>query len=153
MPSFNRVILLGNLTRDPDLRYTPSGTAVADVGLAVNERRKGQDGQWIEDVTFVDLTLFGRTAEVANEYLKKGSPALFEGRLKLDRWTDKNTGENRQRLKVIVERVQLLGTRGDAGAGGAGGSSGEPAGAHVGGGGPAGGDGSGYGYVDDPIPF
>lgn len=153
MPSFNRVILMGNLTRDPDLRYTPGGTAVAGVGLAVNERRKGQDGQWIEDVTFVDLTLFGRTAEVANEYLKKGSPALFEGRLKLDRWTDKNTGENRQRLKVIVERVQLLGTRGDAGAGGAGGSSGEPAGAHAGGGGPAGGDASGYGYVDDPIPF
>src|SRR3954466_269264 len=85
MASFNRVILVGNLTRDPELRYIPSGTAVSDIGLAVNDRIKRGD-QWVDETTFVDVTLWGRTAEVANEYTSKGSPILIEGRLKLDRW-------------------------------------------------------------------
>ena len=84
MASFNRVILLGNLTRDPELRYLPSGMAVTDIGLAVNDRRKNANGEWVEETTFVDVTLWGRTAEVASEYLSKGSPVLIEGRLKLD---------------------------------------------------------------------
>ena len=86
MASFNRVVLLGNLTRDPELRYIPSGTAVTDIGLAINDRRKGPNGDWVEETTFVDVTLWGRTAEVASEYLSKGSSVLIEGRLKLDTW-------------------------------------------------------------------
>ena len=83
MASFNRVILVGNLTRDPEVRYTTNSTAVCDIGLAVNDRRKNASGEWIEETTFVDITLWGRTAEVAGEYLKKGAPVLIEGRLKL----------------------------------------------------------------------
>jgi len=86
MASFNRVILVGNLTRDPELRYIPSGTAVTEVGLAVNDRRKTASGDWVDETTFVDVTLWGRTAEVASEYLTKGAPVLIEGRLKLDTW-------------------------------------------------------------------
>src|SRR5213595_1992156 len=119
MASFNRVILLGNLTRDVEVRYLQSGTAVADVGLAVNDRRKGQNGEWIEETTFVDITLWGRTAEVAGEYLSKGSPVLIEGRLKLDQW--ETDGQKRSKLKVIGERMQLLGSRG-----GGSGSRGQP---------------------------
>lgn len=113
--SFNRVILLGNLTRDPELRYTPSGTAVTDIGLAVNDRRKGQNGEWVEETTFVDVTLWGRTAEIASEYLTKGSSALIEGRLKLDTW--ETDGQKRSKLKIIGEKLQLLGGRGGGGAG------------------------------------
>ncbi|NQT38927.1 MAG: single-stranded DNA-binding protein [Planctomycetes bacterium] len=109
MASFNRVILVGNLTRDPDLRYIPSGTAVTDVGLAVNDKRKNSDGQWVEETTFVDVTLWGRTAEVASEYLSKGSSVLVEGRLKLDTW--EKEGQKRSKLKVIGERMQMLSGR------------------------------------------
>ena len=108
MASFNRVILLGNLTRDPELRYVPSGTAVTDIGLAVNDRRKSADGQLVEDTTFVDVTLWGRTAEVAGEYLSKGSPVLIEGRLKLDQW--EQDGQKRSKLKVVGLRMQMLGS-------------------------------------------
>jgi len=97
MASFNRVILVGNLTRDPEIRYIPSGSAVADVGLAVNDRRKNANGEWIEDTTFVDVVLWGRTAEVAGEYLSKGSPVLIEGRLKLDSWETQD-GQKRSKL-------------------------------------------------------
>lgn len=117
MASFNRVILLGNLTRDPELRYIPSGTAVTEVGLAVNDRRKGANGEWIEETTFVDVTLWGRTAEIATEYLSKGSPVLIEGRLKLDSWQDKE-GQKRSKLKVIGERMQMVGAKGQGGGGG-----------------------------------
>ena len=86
MASYNRVILVGNMTRDPELRYTPAGTAVTDIGLAVNDRRKNSSGEWVEETTFIDVTLWGRTAEVASEYLSKGAPVLIEGRLKLDQW-------------------------------------------------------------------
>jgi single-strand DNA-binding protein len=111
--SYNRVVLMGNITRDIDLRYTPSGTAVTDIGLAMNDRRK-VDGEFVEEVTFVDVTLWGRTAEVAAEYLSKGSPILVEGRLKLDQW-ENDSGEKRQKLKVVGERMQMLGTKQDTG--------------------------------------
>ncbi|NLS95547.1 MAG: single-stranded DNA-binding protein [Planctomycetaceae bacterium] len=117
MASFNRVILMGNLTRDPEIRYTSGGTAVCDIGLAVNDRRKGADGQWVEETTFVDVTLWGRTAEVAGEYLAKGSPVLIEGRLKLDTWQT-NDGQKRSKLHVVCERMQMVGPRGAGAPGG-----------------------------------
>jgi single-strand DNA-binding protein len=120
MASFNKVILMGNLTRDVEVRYLPSGMAVADIGLAVNDRRKGQNGEWIDEATFVDITLFGRQAEIAGEYLSKGSQALIEGRLKLDQW--EKDGQKRSKLKVIGENMRMLGGKG----GGGGRSSGPP---------------------------
>jgi single-strand DNA-binding protein len=120
MASFNRVVLVGNLTRDVELRYIPSGMAVSDIGLAINDRVK-KDGQWVEETTFVDVTLWGRTAEIANEYLSKGSNILIEGRLKLDSW--ETDGQKRSKLKVIGERLQMLGGKG-AGGGGGGGNAG-----------------------------
>jgi single-strand DNA-binding protein len=116
MASFNRVILLGNVTRDPELRYIPSGTAVTEIGLAVNDRRKGPNGDWIEETTFVDVTLWGRTAEIASEYLNKGAPVLVEGRLKLDTW--EKDGKKNSKLRVIGEKMQLLGAKGGGGGGG-----------------------------------
>jgi single-strand DNA-binding protein len=122
MASFNRVILLGNLTRDVEVRYLQSGTAVADIGMAVNDRRKGQNGEWVDETTFVDVTLWGRTAEVAGEYLTKGSPLLVEGRLKYDTW--EKEGQKRSKLSVVCERMQMVGSKGGAGGGGAGGGGG-----------------------------
>jgi len=101
------------MTRDVDLKYTPSGVAVTDIGLAVNDRRKNQAGEWIEETTFVDVTLWGRTAEVASEYLGKGSPILVEGRLRLDTW--ETDGQKRSKLRVVGERMQMLGSRGGRG--------------------------------------
>lgn len=114
MASFNRVILVGNLTRDIELRYTQGGTAVTDIGLAVNDRVK-RGTEWVDETTFVDVTLWGRTAEVAGEYLSKGSPLLIEGRLKLDTW--ETDGNKRSKLKVVGERMQMLGGRGGGGGG------------------------------------
>ncbi len=114
MASFNRVILVGNLTRDPELRYIPSGTAVSEIGLAVNDRVKKGD-QWVDETTFVDITLWGRTAEVANEYLSKGSNILIEGRLKLDSW--EKDGQKRSKLRVVADKMQMLGSRGEGGGG------------------------------------
>jgi len=119
--SFNKVILMGNMTRDVELRYTPSGTAVTDIGLAVNEKRKNAAGELVEDTTFVDVTLWGRNAEVAAEYLGKGSPILIEGRLKLDQW-ETDDGERRQKLKVVCERMQMVGSKKDGNGGGGGGN-------------------------------
>lgn len=113
MASYNRVILVGNLTRDIELRYTPGGTAVMDNALAVNDRRKAASGEWVEETTFVDVTFWGRTAEVASEYLSKGSPVLVEGRLKLDQW--ETDGQKRSKLRVICERMQMLGGGGEGG--------------------------------------
>ncbi len=107
MASYNRVILVGNLTREIELRYTPGGTAVMDNAIAVNDRRKTASGEWVEETTFVDVTFWGRTAEVASEYLGKGSPVLVEGRLKLDSW--ETDGQKRSKLRVICERMQMLG--------------------------------------------
>jgi single-strand DNA-binding protein len=112
MASFNRVILVGNLTRDPELRYLQSGSAVADIGLAVNDKRKNANGEWVEEVTFVDVVLWARTAEVAGEYLSKGSPVLIEGRLKLDRWESKD-GQKQSKMRVVCERMQMLGSKGE----------------------------------------
>ncbi len=113
MASYNRVILMGNLTRDVVLRYTPAGTPVTEVGLAVNDRRKGQNGEWIDETTFVDVTFWGRTAEVAAEYLSKGSPVFIEGRLKLDTW--EKEGQKNYKLRVVCDRMQLIGAKGEGG--------------------------------------
>lgn len=115
MASYNRVILMGNLTRDIQLRYTPAGTPVTEVGLAVNDRRKNQNGEWVDETTFVDVTFWGRTAEVASEYLSKGSPVFIEGRLKLDTW--EKEGQKNYKLRVVCDRMQLLGGRGGDGGG------------------------------------
>ena len=115
MASYNRVILVGNLTRDIELKYTPGGTAVTDIGMAVNDRRKTASGEWVDETTFVDVTLWGRTAEVASEYLSKGSPILVEGRLKLDTW--ETDGQKRSKLRVVCDRMQMLGGGGQGGGG------------------------------------
>jgi single-strand DNA-binding protein len=122
MASFNKVVLVGNLTRDPEVRYTTTSMAVCDIGLAVNDRRKNANGEWVEETTFVDITLWGRTAEVAGEYLKKGSSVLIEGRLKLDSW--EKDGQKRTKLKVVGETMQMLGGRGEGGGGSGGGPRG-----------------------------
>ena len=111
MANLNRVLLIGNLTRDPEVRYTPKGTAVAEIGLAVNRIYSGEDGEKKEETTFVDVTLWARQAEVAGQYLKKGRPVFIEGRLQLDTWDDKQTGQKRSRLRVVSENLQLLGSR------------------------------------------
>ncbi len=114
MASYNKVILMGNLTRDPELKYLPDGTAMAKFGLAVNRRYNDrQSGEKKEEVCFVDITTWRREAEICNEYLKKGSPLLLEGRLHLNSW-ETDDGQKRSKLEVIVERVQLLGTRQDS---------------------------------------
>ncbi len=121
MASFNKVILLGNLTRDPEVRYTPKGTAVTELGMAVNRVYTAENGEKREETTFVDVTLWGRTAEIAGEYLKKGRPVFIEGRLQLDTWDDKTSGQKRSKLKVVGEGLQLIGSRPGGGGGGGGG--------------------------------
>lgn len=118
MASYNKVFLLGNLTRDPEVRYTPKGSAVADLGIAVNRQYTLDTGEKREEVTFVDVTFWGRTAEVAGEYLKKGRSVFIEGRLQLDTWDDKQSGQKRSKLKVIGEMMQMLGGRPGGGGGG-----------------------------------
>ena len=119
MANFNKVILMGNLTRDPQVRYTSGGTAVCEIGLAINRYWfDKQSNQKKEETTFVDVTLWGREAEVAGEYLTKGKPVLIEGRLKLDQWDDKQSGQKRSKLAVVCESMQMLGGRDQAGGGG-----------------------------------
>ena len=122
MASFNKVILVGNLTRDPELRYTPKGTAIAKIGLAVNRNWTSESGEKKEEVTFIDVDVFGRTAENVGQYMRKGRPILIEGRLRLDQWDDKQTGQKRSRLGVVAEVVQFLGSGQGGGAGGDGGA-------------------------------
>lgn len=110
MASVNKVMLLGNITRDLEVRYTPKGTAVCDLGLAVNRVRTSDSGERIEEVTYVDVTLWGRQAELAGQYLSKGRPVFIEGRLQLDQWDDKSTGQKRSRLRVVGENMQFLPT-------------------------------------------
>ncbi|MCA9050170.1 MAG: single-stranded DNA-binding protein [Planctomycetaceae bacterium] len=118
MASFNRVILLGNVTRDPEVRYVASGTAVTDLGIAVNRYWTDRNtNERKEETTFVDVTLWGRTAEIAGEYVAKGRPVLIEGRLQLDQWEDKESGQKRSRLRVVGETLQLLGGRDGDGSG------------------------------------
>lgn len=126
MASFNKVILVGNLTRDPELRYTPKGTAIAKIGLAVNRTWRNESGETKEEVTFVDVDVFGRTAENVGQYMRKGRPILIEGRLRLDQWDDKQTGQKRSRLGVVAETVQFLGSPGGS-SGESGGSAGSAA--------------------------
>jgi single-strand DNA-binding protein len=111
MANLNRVLLIGNLTRDPEVRYTPKGTAVTEISLAVNRIYSGEDGEKKEETTFVDVTLWARQAEIAGQYLRKGRPVFIEGRLQLDSWDDKQTGQKRSRLRVVAENLQLLGSR------------------------------------------
>lgn len=112
--NFNKVIIAGNITRDPEMRYTPKGTAVCKITLAVNRRWNNEAGEKKEEVTFVDVDAFGKVAEIIGQYLKKGSSALIEGRLKLDQWQDKTTGKDRSRLGVVCEQVQFLGAKVEA---------------------------------------
>ena len=140
MASFNKVIIAGNLARDVEVRFTGGGTAVTEVGLAINDRVK-KNGEWTDETTFVDVTLWGRTAEVAGEYLSKGSNILVEGRLRLDQW--EKDGQKHYKLRVVGEKMQMLGSRGKGG----GSSGGTPA--------RQGGGSSGGARVppDDDIPF
>jgi single-strand DNA-binding protein len=125
MASYNKVILVGNLTRDPELRHTPSGAAVTDLGLAVNRTWTDRNtNQKNEETTFVDVTCWSRTAEIACEYLRKGRPVLIEGRLQMDEWSDKETGQKRTKLKVVCDSMQMLGSRDGGGGGGGGGGDG-----------------------------
>ena len=124
MASFNKVILLGNLTRDPEIRYTPKGSAVCDLGIAVNRQYTLESGEKREEVTYVDVVLWARLAEIAGEYLKKGRPIFIEGRLQMDSWEDKQSGQKRTKLRVIGETMQLLGSR-PSGSGAGAGDAGE----------------------------
>ncbi|MDA1266839.1 MAG: single-stranded DNA-binding protein [Planctomycetota bacterium] len=122
MASFNKVILMGNLTRDPELRYTQNNMAICKVGLAVNRRFKdGQSGEWKEEATFIDVTVFGKRGEAFEKYHKKGQSAFLEGELRLDTWDDKNTGAKRSKLYVVAENWEFVGGREDRAAGGGGG--------------------------------
>ena len=173
MANLNKVLLLGNLTRDPEVRYTPKGTAVGDLGLAVNRRVNDGNGNWSDEVTFVDVTVWGTNAENAQKYLTKGRGVFIEGRLQMDTWEDKQSGQKRSKLKVVAEVLQFLpdgkgGTPGGTPGGGGGGSQqrgGDP-GYQGGGGGGGGGyqrsgppqggspaEGGDYRDEEDDIPF
>jgi single-strand DNA-binding protein len=162
MASLNKVMLIGNLTRDPEVRYTPKGMAVTDIGIAVNRVFSASDGgEKREETTFVDVTLWGRQAEIAGQYLQKGRPVFIEGRLQLDSWEDKTSGQKRSKLKVVGENMQFLGGARDGGGGSGGGGGGgdygggqqsAPAEPSHEGGGSSGGPPSDAGEEDD-IPF
>lgn len=163
MANLNKVYLMGRLTRDPELRYTPKGTAVADLGMAINRYRGGGDGgERTEETTFVDVTLWGRQAELANQYLVKGREVFIEGRLQLDSWEDKSSGQKRSKLKVVGEGMQFIG--GPGGGGGQGGDGGGQGGFQSEGGGsqatapresqaPPQSSGGGFEEEEDDIPF
>ncbi len=123
MPNLNKVILMGNLTRDPEIKYTPKGTAIAAFGMAINRNYTLESGEKREEVTFVDCEAYARLAEIIGEYCKKGKPLFVEGRLKLDSWDDKTSGQKRSKMKVVVETMQLLGGRDGAPGSGGGGDS------------------------------
>jgi single-strand DNA-binding protein len=128
MPNLNKVLLMGNLTRDPEIKYTPKGTAIANFGIAVNRVfTSGEGGEKREEVTFIDIEAWGRTAEVIGEYFKKGKPIFIEGRLKLDQWDDKQTGKKMSKLRVVADSFEFLGSRegGSGGGGGGGGAGGD----------------------------
>ncbi len=142
--SVNKVFLMGNLTRDVELKYTSGNQPVAAIGLAVNRRFRTRDGEDRDETTFVDCEAWGRTAEVMNQYLTKGRPVFIEGRLKLDQWEDKD-GAKRSKMRVVVENFQFVDSRG--GGSGGGGDSPAPAGASA----PSGG--SHQPVSEDDIPF
>jgi single-strand DNA-binding protein len=154
MASFNKVILVGNLTRDPQVKYTTGGTAVTEIGLAVNRQWFDKQSNTRKDeTTFVDVTLWGRTAEIAGEYLAKGRPVLIEGRLQLDTWDDRESGQKRSKLRVVGENMTMLGSRGDGGGGGGapgGGGGGARGGSRGGDAGPSNQEPSDFGGFDEP---
>ncbi len=121
MANLNKVMLIGNLTRDPEIKYMPKGGAVAELGLAINRSYSLDSGEKREETTFVDVVLYNRLAEIAGEYLRKGRPVYIEGRLKLDTWDDKQTGQKRSKMRVVGETMQMLGGRDGGGGGGTGG--------------------------------
>jgi single-strand DNA-binding protein len=143
MANVNKVILIGNVTRDPEVKFTSKGSAVTDVGLAINRNYTLDSGEKREETTFVDVELWGRLAEIAGEYAKKGRPIYIEGRLRMDSWEDKASGQKRSRMKVVGENLQLLGGRPD-------GASGRPA--SSGGGSHSGSDGGENDRHDSPPP-
>ncbi len=118
MANFNKVILAGNLTRDPELRYTPKGTAIAKIGLAINRKWKSETGEMKDETTFVDASAFGKTAETIGQYLKKGRPILIEGRLRYETWDDKQSGQKKSKLGVVLESFQFMDSGGGRGEGG-----------------------------------
>lgn len=161
MASYNKVLLMGNLTRDVEIRQLPSGSSIANIGLAVNEKYKDKNDQWVERTNFIDCEAWGRKGEVIAQYLTKGSPIFIEGKLRLDTWQDKNDGSNRSKLKVVVENFDFVEPKGGGGGGsGGGGDEGysRPTVRTVGGGGsrqaePAGAQG-GYEEINEgDIPF
>lgn len=119
---YNKVLLMGNLTRDVELRHTSGNQAVANIGLAVSRRYRGNDGEMKEETTFVDCEAWGKTAETMSKYLQKGRPVFIEGRLKLDTWQDKNDGSNRSKMRVVIENFRFIDSRGGEGGSGGGGS-------------------------------
>lgn len=132
MANYNRIVLVGNLTRDPQLKYLPSQMAVVEFGLAVNHKYRTRDGQDREEVLFIDCSCFGKGAEIINQYCQKGRPLLVEGRLKYDTWEDKQGGGKRSKHSVVVENFQLLSGRDGGGGSGGGGGGGPPADADMG---------------------
>lgn len=135
MPALNKVLLMGNLTRDPELRVTPKGTPICQFSLAINRQFKMESGETREEVIYVDIEAWGKQGETIAKYCVKGRPLYVEGRLRLDQWEDKNTKEKRSRMKVVLEQFQFLGDgRGGGGAGGGGAGGGAGAGASSGGG-------------------
>ena len=152
MASFNKVLLMGNLTRDPQLKYLPSQTAVVEFGIACNRKFRTANGEDKEEVTFVDVTSFGKQAEVINQYFQKGKPIFIEGRLKFDSWEDKQGGGKRSKLTVVIENFQFVGGRDGGGEGGGGGGGGGRGGYGGGGGSGSYDQGGGGGYDEDAPP-
>ena len=124
MASYNKVMLMGNLTRDPEIRYTPKGSAVADLGLAVNRVYTTENNERREEVTYIDVVLWSRLAELAGQYLSKGRAVFIEGRLQMDSWEDKQTGQKRSKIRVVGETMQFIGDKRDGDEGGGGNSGG-----------------------------
>ncbi len=149
MPNYNKVMLMGRLTRDPEVRYSANGTAITNIGLAVNRNWRNQDGQTQEEVTFVDVTAFGKRGEAVGQYLKKGRPIFIEGHLRMDQWDDKQTGQKRSKLAIIMDAFEFIDSRGEGEGGGGNFSGGAPA---AGGAAPAAGGGGGF-AEDDDVPF
>lgn len=158
MSSYNKVILMGNLTRKPEMRFTQSGTAICKFGLAVNRRFKDQSGEWKEEATFIDVTFFGKRGEAFAKYHDKGKSAFVEGSLRLDTWEDKQSGDKRSKLYVVGDDWQFVGGggRGEQGGGNMGAPSsagGYAAGGAAGGASGGGGNAGGAEFLDDDTPF
>ncbi|PHQ78804.1 MAG: single-stranded DNA-binding protein [Phycisphaera sp.] len=149
MASYNKVLLMGNLTRDIEIKQFSGGTSVGKLGLAVNEKYKDRNDQWVERVNFIDCDVFGRKAEVMAQYLTKGSPVFIEGKLRLDTWQDKNDGSNRSKLKVVIDNFQFVGG-GQGGGGNQGGGAPRQAN-NADGGSDAQGGGSGHENYGEPV--